>query len=107
VENEILNQYGLLISISNDESYELYSQESSSKINRLMVYDNFYAIFGNAELRVKYGEDFIFSNFGIPNSYFNHMNRKVHEFLGEGNTREVKFETYEFYQVTFCVEEYC
>ena len=35
-----------------------------------MIYDKFFLIYGNAEIRIKYGEKKVYSNFGINNSYF-------------------------------------
>jgi len=42
-----------------------------------MVYDQFYIIFGNAEIRIRTGEDLIFSNFGIANCHYNRRDRKI------------------------------
>lgn len=67
--------------------------DRNSRVVRAVVWDQFYAIFGNAELRVKSGEDFIFSNFGIMNSYYKHNNKKLIDFAGEEN-KEIKFESY-------------
>ena len=52
-----------------------------------MIYDDFYCIFGNAELRIKSWENHIFSNFGIMGAYFNNKGKKVNDFLGEENER--------------------
>ena len=46
-----------------------------------MVYDPYFLIFGNAELRIKTGEKTVFSNFGIMNSYFNSRGKKVQDLL--------------------------
>jgi hypothetical protein len=47
---------GILISISNNESYYLNIADNTSKTNyRAMVYDPYFLIFGNAELRIKTG----------------------------------------------------
>ena len=80
---KILNEFGLLISISNDASYPMVEPDRNARVIRAIIYDPFYAIFGNAELRVKSGEDFIFSNFGIMNSYFKHNNKRLIDFVGE------------------------
>jgi hypothetical protein len=89
-----MNEGGLLISVNNDRSYPLMQkkQNDSSKINyRGMTYDSYYAVFGNAEMRIRTGENRIFSNFGIQNGYYDydHSSRSVDEFLGEGDNREV------------------
>jgi hypothetical protein len=57
-----------------------------------MTYDPYYAIFGNAEMRVRTGEKKVFCNFGIQNSYFDYdgKNRRIEAFLNEEN-REVEF----------------
>lgn len=35
------------------------------------------------------------------NSYFNHRNKKVHDFLCAGNERETEMETYEIYEIMY------
>lgn len=54
-----------------------------------MTYDDFFLIFGNAELRIRANERTIFSNFGIGNSFFNNRSHRVNDILMEGDTREV------------------
>ena len=66
-----------------------------------MIYDTFFAIYGNAEIRVKTGFKTVFTNFGVSNGYFNSRGDKVDRFLNEGEKREVEFEFCEFYQVIF------
>ena len=66
-----------------------------------MVYDPYFLIFGNAELRIKTGEKTVFCNFGIMNSYFNHRGKKVHDFLCAENKRETDIESYEVYQIIY------
>ena len=66
-----------------------------------MVYDPYFLIFGNAELRIKTGEKTVFSNFGIMNSYYNSRGKKVHDLLCEEGTRETGIESYEIYQILF------
>lgn len=73
-EHAIMNEGGLLISITNDISYPLLEKnKGNSKINyRGMTYDAYYVVFGNAEMRIRAGENKVFSNFGIQNGYFNY-----------------------------------
>ena len=66
-----------------------------------MIYDTFFVIYGNAQLRIKTGFKTVFSNFGVSNSYYNARGDKVNKFLNEGEKREVQFEHCEFYQVVF------
>jgi hypothetical protein len=54
-----------------------------------MIYDTFFAIYGNAEIRIKTGFKTVFSNFGVSNSYFNSRGDKVDKLLNEGDKREV------------------
>lgn len=35
-----------------------------------IAYDDYYLIFGNSEIRLKSGDNLVFSNFGIANSHF-------------------------------------
>lgn len=57
-----------------------------------MIYDTFFAIYGNAEIRIKTGFKTVFSNFGVSNAYFNNGGDKIDKFLNEGDKREVEFE---------------
>ena len=66
-----------------------------------MIYDTFFAIYGNADIRIKTGFKTVFTNFGVSNGYFNSRGDKVDRFLNEGEKREVEFEFCEFYQVVF------
>jgi len=67
-----------------------------------MIYDDCFIIFGNSELRININEKTAFSNFGTENSpCFDSRNRKVKDFLGEYDTREVELESYEIYQINF------
>ena len=55
--------------------------KGNHKISKGMIYDKFYAIYGNGELRVKTGEKKVFSNFGIMNSYFDNKGKKIIDFM--------------------------
>ena len=57
-----------------------------------MIYDTFFVIYGNAEIRIKTGFKTVFSNFGVSNAYFNNGGDKIDKFLNEGDKREVEFE---------------
>ena len=102
-------QPGLLISLGNNESYELYPPSSSlpskyertPRLMRGMTYDDFFILFGNAELRIRANEKTVFSNFGFSNGYFNNRGKKVQDLLGDGENRELEFKSYEIYQVFF------
>lgn len=96
----IMTDPGLLISLHNNEVFQLNTPESNpgkQTTYKAMQYDKYYAIFGNAEIRIKTGENKVFSNFGIMNSYYNHRLKKVSEFLRNESKREVELESYEFY----------
>lgn len=105
VERGILNEGGLLVSVTNDLSFPLLEQNQRPESNRItfrgMTYDTFYVIFGNAEMRIRTGEKRVFSNFGISSSYYNNGGKRVNSFLNEGDQREVDFEFSEYYQVFF------
>jgi hypothetical protein len=93
----IMIEPGLLISVTNNESYVLNVPDHNSKsstVYRGMVYDPYFLIFGNAELRIRAGEKSVFCNFGIMNSYYNHRGKKVHDFLCAETTRDADLESY-------------
>jgi len=50
-DKEILNKGGLLVSVTNNSSYTLYTRkpgDNNKVIYRGMIYDTFFAIYGNA-----------------------------------------------------------
>ena len=92
------------MSVTNDDSYVLFDKKPGNNNAagfRGMNYDAYFAIYGNAEIRIKTGIKTLFSNFGVNNAFFNSRGQKVDRFLGEGEKREVEFEMAEFYQVIF------
>ena len=66
-----------------------------------MVYDKYFLIMGNSEIRIKTGESKLFSNFGINSSYFNSKGDTVNILLNEGKKNEVEMINYEIHEVTF------
>ena len=83
-----MDQGGLIVSVTNDNSYVLHKKKPGDKNNyRGMIYDQYYAIFGNAEIRVKSGLNTVFSNFGINNSFFDSRGDKIDSLLNEGDKR--------------------
>lgn len=109
-----MTQEGLILSLNNQKYYRLNNFANNPKKSKNdtkpiygMIYDRFFLIFGNAELRVKPGEKDrkVFSNFGINNAYFNSEGDNVSRLFGEGKTNEVEFIDYEIYQVVLSSEE--
>jgi hypothetical protein len=70
------------------------------------TYDNFYYIFGNAEIRIRTQEKKVFSNFGIATSTFDADKVSRADFLGvrDNSNNEVDIESYELYQMEFSRE---
>jgi hypothetical protein len=66
-----------------------------------MVYDSYFLIFGNTELRIKTGEKTVFSNFGIMRFYYNSRGKKVQDLICEEGTRETGIQSNEIYQILF------
>ena len=52
-----------------------------------MTYDQFYIIYGNAEIRIKTGQKTIFSNFAVNNGYYDAKGHKINDFLNDGDKR--------------------
>lgn len=63
---------GFLCSITNETVFHLKKQPKV----RLTQYNEHFMIFGNAELRMKLGEDYVESNIGISNKFFDTGNFK-------------------------------
>ena len=83
---------GLIISLSNYKSYCLNNARNYPKKDKKemkatygMIYDKFFLIFGNSQIRIKTGEKEkkLFSNFGISASYFNSKGDKVNALFCE------------------------
>lgn len=86
---------GMLISLTNKKCY--YLNEPNKKA---IVYDDFFLIFGNSEIRIKTQEKKMFSNFGLSVSFYRHNGDSVSQFLGgDKNQREMEFESCEIYQL--------
>jgi hypothetical protein len=103
-----MTEEGLIISMNNFKFYTLNNLKNNprkdpndTRLIRGMVYDKYFLIIGNAEIRIRSGEDKVFSNFGIATSFYNNNRERVEALLGEGTVNEVKFNNYEIHQVTF------
>ena len=83
--------FGLLLPLWNRRVFEIAANKKP------VIYDDYFIIFGNSELRLKAQETKLFSNFGISNAYFNSEGCKVDALLGEGTEREINVEAYEVY----------
>ena len=62
------------------------------------VYDRFFFILGNAQIRIKTQEKKVFSNFGIHLSTFDNLNDNRKSFLND-EANELEIDGYEFYQI--------
>ena len=86
---------GVIMSLSNRKSFPLLNGKNS------MTYDEFFLIFGNAEIRIKHGEDKVYSNLGIMAARYNCLGSTVNDLLGAGKEREVKMAGFEVHRVIF------
>ena len=73
---------GLLFSLTNRKAFELLQANT-----RAITYDEYYIIFGNAELRIKNQEKKAFSNFGVNNGFFRNLGENVGILFGSGGAR--------------------
>lgn len=87
---------GLIISLTNRKAFS-----TLVKNEKAIVYDEFFIIFGNSELRIKGNEKKVFSNFGVNNAFYDAKGEKVDILLGEKGLRETIFIGFEFYEVLF------
>jgi hypothetical protein len=85
---------GLIFSVSNQQAFELVQAGQ-----RATVYDDFYLMFGNSEIRLKSMEAKVFCNFGISKGYYNSRGQSVEVLLGSGEHREIPLSTYEIFQL--------
>jgi hypothetical protein len=86
---------GIIFSLTQKEVFEPVDPNK-----RVVVYDDYYLIFGNSELRVKSQECKLFSNFGINSSYFKSRGMKV-DVITNSPEREVSFKSVEVHQLEF------
>ena len=52
-----------------------------------MTYDDYFPIYGNSELRIRWGELMLFSNFAISNGYYDARVENYTVLMGEQATR--------------------
>jgi hypothetical protein len=104
----IMSEPSLLVSLQEDEAFQLKVPSATTKVNyKGMVYDKYFVIFGNSELRLKISDREAYSNFGVNNEYFDSRGFNVGCILGEGQNRTTKFDSFEFYQLVFIeVDDY-
>ena len=101
----MMKEEGLLLSLTNCESYVLNNSRNNPKIKNEgrsvlgMNYDSYFLIYGNSELRVKSGERRLYSNFGVNSAYFNSRGQSVNAMLGEGKTNDVELVNYEIHEL--------
>jgi hypothetical protein len=98
----------LILSLDSRKTYFLNTIEHNpskdlkdTRIMRGMIYDKYFLIFGNAEVRVRTGEARVFSNFGIMSSYFDARKERVGSLLHDGSNNEVDVINYEIHEVFF------
>jgi hypothetical protein len=61
------DKQGLIISLTSQKYFT-----TTERNKKATVYDEYYIIFGNSEIRLKSQEKKVFSNFGLNNSYYKH-----------------------------------
>lgn len=88
----VMNEGGLLISVTNNESYHLLKRTNKyQKIYQGMIYDPFFLVFGNFDIRIRNGSQTVSSRFGTNSSFFDSKGRRVNDLLSEGESSEVVF----------------
>ena len=90
---------GFLFSVTGKKVYQMRAQPRHPVVG----YDNYFFLFGNAEIRLKSQEKKVFSNFGIATSTFNNGTEQRTSFLNvnEMSDNQLDIETYEFYRINF------
>ena len=107
-----MDEESLIISLDSRKAYKLNNfynypnrDPRDPRIMRGMVYDPYYVIFGNAEVRIRSGDKTVFCNLGINNSYFNSEKDRAADLLKVKGKNEVEFINYEIHEIFFN-EEY-
>lgn len=78
--------------------FELSRKKEKAKS---VVYDDYFLIVGNSEIRWKSGEKIVYSNFAISNGFYETKGTNVWALLKAGEVREVGIKGFECYQVLF------
>lgn len=108
----IMDQEALILSLDRQRVIRLNNARNfpnqprdprETRVIRSVTYDPYYLIFGNAELRVRAGEEKVFSNLGINNSYFNSEGWRAKDLLND-SSNEVRLIDYEIYEAEFYEE---
>ena len=93
-----------VIRLNNARNYPNVPRDPrEARVIRSLTYDPYYLIFGNAELRVRAGEEKVFSNLGINNSYFNSEGWRAKDLLND-SSNDVRLIDYEIYEAEFYEE---
>lgn len=77
---------GYLFSLTLGEIFEVRNNLNNNVLRPFSSAPD-YIMIGNSELRIQ--KNRLFSNFGIANSYFNPLARRINDFLHEGDNRQV------------------
>ena len=85
-----------LFNLNEPRFYSLNEQEKS----RPFMYDNFFLVVGNSEIRVEHNKRLLYSNFGARMSFFETGGDKIEDFLGQ-KKNEIEFEVMEVHQIFF------
>jgi len=92
--SETMIHPGLIFALTNNKIFELHTPVTNPTTNRAfrgMIYDEFFMIWGNAEVRIRANDKILFSNFGIAASFFNPRGKKVNDLICEEERREVEY----------------
>ena len=94
---QMSDKEGLIISLTNQKYFTTLERN-----RKATVYDGYYIIFGNSEIRLKSNEHKLFSNFGHNNSFYECNGNNISVLLGGGDKeQEIELVSYEFYQLLF------
>ena len=89
---------GFIASLSNKEVFKLRKNNPQSKVT---LYDDYFILFGNSEVKIKAHEDHIESNLGIVYRYFDSGTHKNPEVLFGVTDKVETIDCYEVYQLKF------
>lgn len=66
-----------------------------------MTFDEYFLVVGNSEIRLRFGDKIMYSNFAISNAFFETNGANVNALLMNDNNREADLISYECYEVVF------
>jgi hypothetical protein len=85
--------------LTHKKCFGLKTQKENKPRPKPIGWEEHYLIWGNSELRIRFGETLMYSNFATNNGFYDNKDENVGMLLGNGSNRETEMYSYEIYQI--------